>query len=146
MKDPQISWHITERKSSNLIDGEYFAGAYSPSDTEAIFDLQVWNNIWGTEDVSDIENPILVLMFNCIEDSKLLQYCKVSIDNGIYQDLEILEDRALIAIDRILSGKANKGSEADANNYVKIAVKFGPISYGMKTGLKSLLIDLQYNK
>lgn len=146
MKEPQISWYIIENESVNLIDGEHYAGAYSPSNIEATFEIQVWNNKWGRDDIPDVENPILVLMFDTIEDRTLLQYCKVRIDNGPFKELEVLEDRATLPLYRPLSGKSNKGTSSDANNYAQITIKFGPISYGMKNGLKSLLVDLQFNK
>lgn len=146
MKEPQISWYINENNSINLIDGEHYAGAYSPSNIEAVFEMQVWNNRWGTEDISDIENPILVLMFNTIEDSALLKYCQVRVDNNPFKELEVLEDRATLPLGRPLSGKSNKGTSMNSNNYSQITIKFGPISHNMKNGLKSLLVDLQYNK
>ena len=146
MRDPQVSWYIIENESVELIDKEHFAGAYSPSNIEATFEMQVWNNKWGTEDVADIDNPVLVLMFDTIEDSKLLEYCKVKIDNNPFRELEIYDNKATLPLDRLLAGKANKGSASDSTNYARITIKFGPITHGMKNGLKSLLVDIQYNK
>jgi len=146
LKEPQISWYITENESVNLIDGEHYAGAYRPSNIEATFEMQVWNNKWGTEDISDVENPVLVLMFDTLEDCTLLQFCKVRIDNSPFKELEILDNKGILPLNRPLSGKANKGTSSDSNNYSKITIKFGPIYYGMKNGLKSLLVDLQFNK
>lgn len=146
MRDPQISWYVLENESVELIDKEHFAGAFSPSNIEATFEMQVWNNKWGTEDVADIDNPVLVLMFDTIEDSKLLEYCKVRIDNNPFKELEIYNDKATIPMNRILSGRSNKGSASDSTNYSQITIKFGPITHGMQNGLKGLLVDIQYNK
>lgn len=146
MRDPQISWYILENESVELIDKEHFAGAYSPSNLEATFEMQVWNNKWGTEDVADIDNPVLVLMFDTIEDSRLLDLCRVKIDNNPYKELEIYDNKATIPLNRLLAGKLNKGTVSDSMNYAKISIKFGPITHGMKNGLKSLLVDLQFNK
>ena len=101
MRDPQVSWYIIENESVELIDKEHFAGAYSPSNIEATFEMQVWNNKWGTEDVADIDNPVLVLMFDTIEDSKLLEYCKVKIDNNPFRELEIYDNKATLPLDRL---------------------------------------------
>lgn len=146
MLDPQISWYIVRNEDYELIDKEHYAGAYSPGNIEALFELQAWNNKWGTEDVLDVDIPVLVLMFNTIEDSRLLEYCKVKIDNGPFQAVEILGDKAIIPLNRPIAGTKNKGTTENINNYAKITIKFGPITHGMKNGLKSLLLDLQFNK
>ena len=89
MNEPALSWYVVGTDSVEEIDKEYYAGAYSPSNTEFTMTLQVWNNKWGTEDVADIDSPKLVIMFDTIEDATLLNYCKVRIDGGSYEPLTI---------------------------------------------------------
>ncbi len=146
MKDAQISWYVEKEEMVDLIDEEYFAGTVSPSDINVTFQFQVWNNKWGSEMVYDIDNPSLTLTFDYVEDNQLLNYCSVRIDNGAFVTGEIINNKMTVPLNRMLSGEANKGSFTDTSNYARIAIKFGPITYGMKNDLKSLIIDLQYDK
>lgn len=146
MNEPALSWYVVGTDSVEEIDKEYYAGAYSPSNTEFTMTLQIWNNKWGTEDVADIDSPKLVIMFDTIEDATLLNYCKVRIDGGSYEPLTIQNTtQGYINLNRILSGASNLGNASASNNFATIAIKFGPITHGMTNGLKNMLLEIQYN-
>ena len=68
---------------------------------------------------------------------------QVKIDNNPYEDLTIVNNEAIIPIQRIISGEINVGDNMCVNNYIDIYIKT-TLSQDMKNGLKNLLINLDY--
>lgn len=144
MKDPQISWYIKENEDVTFIDKEIYMGSYNSSNMEAVFNVQLWNNKWGDEDVKNLENFSIVIFFDTIEDNALLSRCEVKVDNGGYQKPEMIGSKGMIKVDRIVSGMRNNGT-LNANNYLDLSIRISPITGDMKNGLKNIVVDLQYD-
>ena len=143
MKNPELSWYLISAGDSVVIEKEHYLGAYTPDTIEMITNLQLWNNRYGQEIAKDIENSNLKITFSSIEDTKLLEYMQVKIDNNPYEDLTIINNEAIIPIQRIISGEINVGDNMCVNNYIDIYIKT-TLSQDMKNGLKNLLINLDY--
>ena len=143
MKNPELSWYLISAEDSIIIEKEHYLGAYTPDTVEMITNLQLWNNRYGQEIAKDIENSNLKITFSSIEDTKLLEYMQVKIDNNPYEDLTIINNEAIIPIQRIISGEINVGDNKCVNNYIDIYIKT-TLSQDMKNGLKNLLINLDY--
>lgn len=143
MKNPELSWYLISAEDSIIIEKEHYLGAYTPDTIEMITNLQLWNNRYGQEIAKDIENSNLKITFSSIEDTKLLEYMQVKIDNNPYEDLTIINNEAIIPIQRIISGEINVGNNMCVNNYIDIYIKT-TLSQDMKNGLKNLLINLDY--
>lgn len=143
MKNPELSWYLISAEDSIIIEKEHYLGAYTPDTVEMITNLQLWNNRYGQEIAKDIENSNLKITFSSIEDTKLLEYMQVKIDNNPYEDLTIINNEAIIPIQRIISGEINVGDNMCVNNYIDIYIKT-TLSQDMKNGLKNLLINLDY--
>lgn len=143
MKNPELSWYLISAEDSIIIEKEHYLGAYTPDTIEMITNLQLWNNRYGQEIAKDIENSNLKITFSSIEDTKLLEYMQVKIDNNPYEDLTIINNEAIIPIQRIISGEINVGDNMCVNNYIDIYIKT-TLSQDMKNGLKNLLINLDY--
>ena len=143
MKNPELSWYLISAEDSIIIEKEHYLGAYTPDTVEMITNLQLWNNRYGQEIAKDIENSNLKITFSSIEDTKLLEYMQVKIDNNPYEDLTIVNNEAIIPIQRIISGEINVGDNMCVNNYIDIYIKT-TLSQDMKNGLKNLLINLDY--
>ena len=143
MKNPELSWYLISAEDSIVIEKEHYLGAYTPDTIEMITNLQLWNNRYGQEIAKDIENSNLKITFSSIEDTKLLEYMQVKIDNNPYEDLTIINNEAIIPIQRIISGEINVGDNMCVNNYIDIYIKT-TLSQDMKNGLKNLLINLDY--
>lgn len=143
MKNPELSWYLISAEDSIIIEKEHYLGAYTPDTIEMITNLQLWNNRYGQEIAKDIENSNLKITFSSIEDTKLLEYMQVKIDNNPYEDLTIVNNEAIIPIQRIISGEINVGDNMCVNNYIDIYIKT-TLSQDMKNGLKNLLINLDY--
>lgn len=143
MKNPELSWYLISAGDSVVIEKEHYLGAYTPDTVEMITNLQLWNNRYGQEIAKDIENSNLKITFSSIEDTKLLEYMQVKIDNNPYEDLTIINNEAIIPIQRIISGEINVGDNMCVNNYIDIYIKT-TLSQDMKNGLKNLLINLDY--
>ena len=143
MKNPELSWYLISAEDSIVIEKEHYLGAYTPDTIEMITNLQLWNNRYGQEIAKDIENSNLKITFSSIEDTKLLEYMQVKIDNNPYEDLTIVNNEAIIPIQRIISGEINVGDNMCVNNYIDIYIKT-TLSQDMKNGLKNLLINLDY--
>ena len=143
MKNPELSWYLISAEDSIIIEKEHYLGAYTPDTVEMITNLQLWNNRYGQEIAKDIENSNLKITFSSIEDTKLLEYMQVKIDNNPYEDLTIINNEAIIPIQRVISGEVNVGDNMCVNNYIDIYIKT-TLSQDMKNGLKNLLINLDY--
>ena len=143
MKNPELSWYLISAGDSVVIEKEHYLGAYTPDTIEMITNLQLWNNRYGQEIAKDIENSNLKITFSSIEDTKLLEYMQVKIDNNPYEDLTVVNNEAIIPIQRIISGEINVGDNMCVNNYIDIYIKT-TLSQDMKNGLKNLLINLDY--
>ena len=143
MKNPELSWYLISAEDSTIVEKEHYLGAYTPDTVEMITNLQLWNNRYGQEIAKDIENSNLKITFSSIEDTKLLEYMQVKIDNNPYEDLTIINNEAIIPIQRIISGEINVGDNMCVNNYIDIYIKT-TLSQDMKNGLKNLLINLDY--
>ena len=143
MKNPELTWYLVSAEDSVIIEKEHYLGAYIPDAIEMIINLQLWNNRYGQEIAKDIENSNLKITFSSIEDTKLLEYMQVKIDNNPYEDLTIINNEAIIPIQRIISGEINVGNNMCVNNYIDIYIKT-TLSQDMKNGLKNLLINLDY--
>lgn len=146
MLTPKLKWYVLED-----IDGSYeyspkkthdMEGSYAPSDTLNL-KVQLWNNRLGTEDVQSINNAKLCVFFKNYEDNYLLKLCKVKIKNKEAKELEIDMDRGLIDIGHI-SGSANNGSDLNVDNYVEFELLIGPLPSNLKSELKGLILDVEY--
>ncbi len=144
MKDPQISWYIKENEVVTFIDREIYMGSYNSSNIEAVFNVQLWYNKWGDEDVKNLENFSIAISFDTIEDNALLNRCEVKVDKGGYQKLDIVGSKGIVKVDRVISGMRNSGN-LNANNYLDLSIRISPITGDMKNGLKNIVIDLQYD-
>lgn len=142
MKTPDISWYITDEFTA--VNKDYFCGTYSPNLTDFSIKLQVWNNKFGQEEAQTIDEPLLKLTFTNIEDTKLLEYCTVTIDNNTPTNLDIVDNIGSILLGRPLEGAINNGEDTMNNNYCDIVLTF-TLNKNMKNGLKNLIVDLQYN-
>lgn len=144
MKKPIVTWHIEKNNQLENIDEKYFAGSFSPSNTEIVLNVQVWNNRWGQETVETIESSRLIICFGSLEDSKLLDLCEVRIDNRSYQPVEVINGKGFVDLSRELSGAANSGTSSAIKNFAKIEVKFNIADVALKNGIKNMFLDLEY--
>jgi hypothetical protein len=143
MNDPQVTWYVIEDNTPTPYE-DYYAGSYRPNDILEV-SIQLWNNRWGQETVSDIVNSKLAVFFDTIEDSYLLNLCSIKIDDNDYKPLTVQSTRGYIDLGKTLSGGSNTGSTYSKDNYASIVLRFGPITDGMKNSLKNLFIDLEYD-
>lgn len=146
MTTPKITWFILED-----IDGlsQYSAkrthdmeGSYAPGDCVNI-KIQLWNNRRGTEDVADAKDAKLIMFFKNYEDNYLLKLCKVSFGNEV-KPVTIDLDRGIFNLGTI-SGGANNGTELNTDNYLEFELQIGPIPSNVKSELKGLVLDVEYD-
>lgn len=147
MNKPRISWLLLEEH-----EGEYQyvprksyeeSDSFSSGDT-VIIKGQLWNNIGGAEDVMSIDDVKLVVYFKDYENNMLLNLIEIKKEDNEYEKLEIDLDRGYIYLGS-LSGKKNNGSEANKDNHYNIEFKLGPIPKNIKSGIKNLVLDIEYN-
>lgn len=125
---------------------EYYAGSFFPNDVLEMT-IQVWNNKWGQEAVANVTNGNIAIFFDTEEDNSLLKYCSVKIDNRDFQPINIQSGNTRVELGRTLSGASNEGSLINSKeNYATITLRFGPITEGIKNGLKNLYIDFEFQK
>ena len=147
MMAPKTTWYVLED-----IDGlfEYspkrthdMDGSYAPGDTLSV-KIQLWNNRLGMEDVQDATNAKLVIFFKNYEDNYLLKLCKVKLNNEEAKPVTIDIDRGLFNLGTI-SGGANNGSDLNTDNYVEFELQIGAIPMNVKSELKGLVLDVEYD-
>lgn len=147
MMAPKTTWYVLED-----IDGlfEYspkrthdMDGSYAPGDTLSV-KMQLWNNRLGMEDVQDATNAKLVIFFKNYEDNYLLKLCKVKLNNEEAKPVTIDMDRGLFNLGTI-SGGANNGSDLNTDNYVEFELQIGAIPMNVKSELKGLVLDVEYD-
>lgn len=147
MMAPKTTWYVLED-----IDGlfEYspkrthdMDGSYAPGDTLSV-KIQLWNNRLGMEDVQDATNAKLVIFFKNYEDNYLLKLCKVKLNNEEAKPVIIDMDRGLFNLGTI-SGGANNGSDLNTDNYVEFELQIGAIPMNVKSELKGLVLDVEYD-
>lgn len=142
MNSPIITWYIYDN-SHYIQEEDYYLGSFN-SDSEITIVIQVWNNRYGAIDVENIENARFVFYFDSLEDSKLLEYCTVAVNNEeTFITPEIELNRAIVNIGD-LSGEKNDGLETVANqgNYKNVIIKFN-VNSKMRNGLKNLYLDIE---
>lgn len=144
---PKMTWYILED-----IDGvfEYsqkrnydLEGSYSPNDTVSV-KIQLWNNRLGTENVQDAKNAKLSIFFKNYEDNYMLKLCRLKFNGEDEKNFEIDMDRGIFELGTI-SGSANNGSDLNTDNYVSFELLIGPIPANLKTELKGLILDVEYD-
>ena len=147
MNKPSISWYVLED-----IDGQYEFipkrshdedGSYSPGEIMKI-KIQIWNNRSGDEDIADATNARLVTFFKNYEDNFLLRLCKVKQGDNEPKEMTIDIDRGIFNIGN-LSGRSNNGSILNKENYREVELQFGPIPSNIRSELKSLVLDIEYD-
>ena len=147
MMAPKTTWYVLED-----IDGlfEYspkrthdMEGSYAPGDTLSV-KIQLWNNRLGMEDVQDATNAKLVVFFKNYEDNYLLKLCKVKLNNEEAKLVTIDMDRGIFNLGTI-SGGANNGSDLNTDNYVEFELQIGAIPMNVKSELKGLILDVEYD-
>lgn len=144
MNKPIITWHAEKNEQLENINETYYAGSFNPNSPAITLALQVWNNRWGQENVQNIESSKLVLGFNTLEDSKLLEICEVRIDGRAYDKVEIMGSKGYINLDRELSGASNSGTSSSTGNYARIEIRFNIEDVALRNGVKNLFLDLEY--
>lgn len=144
MTNANISWFVKEIDDTFVEHTEYYAGTCNNEENLEI-EVELWNNRWNTqEDVDDINNAKLLISFAAAEDSSLLSFCTVKVENDEYKKPEIVTfNRACVELGDI-SGEKNDGSSSNTKNYKRISIKFSKIPATYKSGLKSMFLDIQY--
>lgn len=144
MANPNVSWYIKEQ-DTYVQDEEYYLGSFT-SNSEISLSVQVWNNRYGSSDVDNIEEARLAIYFDSVEDSSLLKYCTVSVNNSSYVTPEVELQRAIVSIGE-LNGTFNDGLEESTNqtNYKNITIKFSGFPGNLKNGLKNMFLDIEFD-
>lgn len=146
MLNANLSWYVKEEDDVYVAHTDYYAGACTPN-SDFIIDVEVWNNRWNTEeDAADMDNAKLAISFANAEDSVLLSLCEVKVDNGTFNKPDTSEfNRGIIELGTIY-GTMNNGSSSNTDNYKKVTIKFSNIPWNLRTGFKSMFLDVQYDE
>lgn len=142
MNNAKITWYIKEN-DEYIQDNDYYLGNYSP-DSNLSFDVQVWNNRYGSSRVADISDARLSLYFDSMEDSVLLDYCYVSLNGGAEVKITPQFGKGIVELGT-LSGASNNGLESldNINNYKSISVLFKDFPMLLKNGIKNMYLDIE---
>lgn len=142
MKNPKITWYILE-DNDYIQDNEYYLGSFSP-DTEITLKAQVWNNRYGKTNVDSIPNARLAIYFESVEDSMLLNYCTVTVNESVYTNIPMTFNKGVLDIG-ILSGNSNNGVDSVDNiyNFKTISLTFKDFPANLKNGIKNMYLDIE---
>lgn len=148
MASPKISWYVYDQ-DEYVLDNDFHLGSFNSKSTIKI-KIQIWNNRYGSSDVDTIDNASLVVYFDSLEDSALLNYCTLAINDNVNEEEiltpEIENNKAYFLIGK-LSGQANDGiiDLETYDNYKNITLTFSDFDYSLKNGLKNLYLDIELN-
>ena len=120
----KISWFVKE-DGSYAPKLEHYAGSFSSGDKMTLF-VQVWNNRWGTKDVDNLANAVMLLEFDTTEDASLLPLCSVVVGENDQRPIIINGKTARCPLGLSLSGVKNNGdpeSAACAQNFCQIRLE-----------------------
>jgi hypothetical protein len=144
MHKPRISWFSRIGDDAYVAQKELYAGTYTKEEKVSV-DIQIWNNRWGTEDVADLEDFALNIYFDSLEDSSLLQCCKIILGGQDELSLIISGQKATVSFpDTIeLSGVKNDGAVSNVANFITLTFEFSASEYRLKENdLKSLYFEI----
>jgi hypothetical protein len=145
MNKPYITWYSRIGDDTYAAQSEIYAGTYTKKENIRV-DIQIWNNRWGTEDVESLNSFALNMYFDSLEDSALLQCCKVILGGTDELPLIITGQKATVSFpDAImLSGVKNNGASANSQeNYISLTFEFSASEYRLKENdLKSLYFEI----
>lgn len=145
MNSPIITWYSKIGDATYEAQSEIYAGTYTKEEKISV-DIQIWNNRWGVEDTESLEDFILNIYFDNLEDSALLQCCKIILGGTDELSLMISNQKATISFpDTVtLSGVKNDGTSANSKeNYISLTFEFDAPGYQLKENdLKSLYFEI----
>lgn len=140
--NPKITWYILEDEDY-IQDDEYYLGSFSP-DTEIKLNVQVWNNRYGKSNVDSISNARLAIYFESVEDSMLLNYCSIAINDDNFTNVPVMFNKGIVDIG-LLSGNSNNGMDTVDNvyNFKNISISFKNFPTNLKNGIKNMFLDIE---
>lgn len=147
MNNPKITWYVREEYDNEL---EYVPKKKHEEEDSVMpgeimnIKMQVWNNRNGLEEIKDATNSKLVLYFKNYEDNFLLKLCSIKKEQDEFVPVDIDIDRGYFNLGTI-SGKSNNGSELNYENYYNLELKVGPLPNNIKSELKDLILDIEYD-
>ena len=147
MAEPVITWYIQTEDSNKMTPQNSAYIGTCTKDHGVTASFQVWNNRYGTTDVSSLENFSIQIGFEHTEDEVILQYC--TLINGSSSLTRVIKSgRAIFHIDRVISGKKNNGSVSDnPENFLEFTFKFTTPanSHFKENDLKNMYIEIVNN-
>ena len=138
----RLQWFVGEGED---LRKEYFAGTLTPEGSIEV-ELALWNNRGETERAAkDCVSPTMLLRFDSVEDTALLSFCTIDIDETVGISPSIEDGVARVLIPGTISGKPNDGTYDYENreNYKSITVRISPNGRRLKVSdIKNLYIDI----
>lgn len=145
MNNPNITWYAKIGDSTYEARQEIYAGTYTKEEKISV-DIQIWNNRWGTEDVEAVSDFALNIYFDSLEDSALLQCCRILLGGKDDLSLIISGQKATVSFPSTvtLDGVKNDGTSANSKtNYISLTFEFDAPEYKLKENdLKSLYFEI----
>lgn len=114
MQKPILTWYVKlPTELEHTATNEKYLGTASSLHSIEV-SLRLWNNRYGKEDVADLKSFAIRLSFSSLEDSALLKFCALKMNN-VPLEGQIVGGRLIFSIASgvQLSGKANNGLTAD---------------------------------
>lgn len=142
-----IDWFVMHEDGSLTQTDDHYAGTHTVAKPLKV-KLQVWNNRYGTEDVRDVRDMVLVASFDNIEDASILPYLHATINDNEVISFIVRGTVATGVLGGCLRGNKNNGDETLAenrNNFVNIILEFSlPEGVVLKNNdLKRMYLSLQ---
>lgn len=145
MDKPNITWYARIGDEAYAAHKEFYAGTHTKEEKISV-DMQIWNNRWGTEDVEALSDFTLNMYFDSLEDSALLQCCKVIMGGSDELPLIISGQKATVSFpdEVVISGLKNDGTSVNCKkNFIVLTFEFSAPDYRLKENdLKSLYFEI----
>lgn len=149
MSEAKIEWYTRAGSDEKFaLDNDVYAGTYTEGHP-IIVDLQLWNNRWGTVDVDPLSDFYINIYFKNIEDSALLDYCTVILNNSENLSMTRSGNRMTLIFPKpvTLSGVKNDGtSKNNPNHFINLQFIFQADGADLKDNdLKALFFEIIKN-
>ena len=144
---PVITYSAKISSSDVFQDQEEIYGGTYTKETPVSVDIRIWNNKFGLAEVQDLENFAINFYFSDLEDSVLLKYLNVVVNNSEEMILDIKDNVATATFFNsiVLKGSPNNGNDTDTDNYIDLKVTFDATNDNIQlksNDIKSLFIEI----
>lgn len=144
MQEPNISWYLVNDDGEEIPTQDFYLGDYKYGEY-IDFNIRLWNNRWGEEDIEDAKDIIFELEFFNLEDSIILDDIVIT-ENELEIDFFKEANKIKARLKNNLSGKKHSIiDDENSSNYTDVNVSIF-VREGLSRSLKQMILGVDYSR